>query len=178
MHVQIYSEITCGRVLKGELYTYTEIGYRLLQNSPNPPPSQNKLRPKSIPLPNVYMASKSHLCFFWWLKRNLHETVLYMNADKLTSETYDQLCLFSIFCGFGGFFISNIIYYVIEAKRSISMASMGSLLRFHLELPQYTNRKHNIVLCKMFSRWFFANKKLIMTIRTLKFGDVTYNVMN
>ena len=34
-----------------------------------------------------------------------------------------------------------------------------------------------IVLCKMFSRWFFANKKLIMTIRTLKFGDVTYNVM-
>ena len=35
-----------------------------------------------------------------------------------------------------------------------------------------------IVLCKMFSRWFFANKKLIMMIRTLKFGDVTYNVMN
>ena len=35
-----------------------------------------------------------------------------------------------------------------------------------------------IVLCKMFSRWFFANKNLIMTIRTLKFGDVTYNVMN
>ena len=35
-----------------------------------------------------------------------------------------------------------------------------------------------IVLCKMFSRWFFANKKLIMAIRTLKFGDVTYNVMS
>ena len=37
---------------------------------------------------------------------------------------------------------------------------------------------NNIVLCKMFSRSFFANKKLIMMIRTLKFGDVTYNVMN
>ena len=37
---------------------------------------------------------------------------------------------------------------------------------------------HSIVLCKMFSRWFFANKKLIMTIRTLKFGAVTYNVMS
>ena len=36
----------------------------------------------------------------------------------------------------------------------------------------------NIVLCKMFSRWFFANKKLIITIRTSKFGDVTYNVMS
>ena len=36
----------------------------------------------------------------------------------------------------------------------------------------------HIVLCKMFSRSFFANKKLIMTIRTLKFGDVTYNVMS
>ena len=35
-----------------------------------------------------------------------------------------------------------------------------------------------IVLCKMFSRWFFANKKLIMMIGTLKFGDVTYNVMS
>ena len=35
-----------------------------------------------------------------------------------------------------------------------------------------------IVLCKMFSRSFFANKKLIMMIRKLKFGDVTYNVMN
>ena len=36
----------------------------------------------------------------------------------------------------------------------------------------------SIVLCKMFSRWFFANKKLIMTIRKLKFEDVTYNVMS
>ena len=36
----------------------------------------------------------------------------------------------------------------------------------------------SIVLCKMFSRWFFANKKLIITIRTSKFGDVTYNVMS
>ena len=35
-----------------------------------------------------------------------------------------------------------------------------------------------IVLCKMFSRGFFANTKLIMTIRTLKFGDVTYNVVS
>ena len=30
-----------------------------------------------------------------------------------------------------------------------------------------------IVLFKMFSRWFFANKKLIITLRTWKFGDVT-----
>ena len=36
----------------------------------------------------------------------------------------------------------------------------------------------SIVLCKMFSRWFLPNEKLIMTIRTLKFGDVTYNVMS
>ena len=37
---------------------------------------------------------------------------------------------------------------------------------------------NTIVLFKMFSRWFFANKKIFMTIRTLKFGDVTYNVMS
>ena len=30
-----------------------------------------------------------------------------------------------------------------------------------------------IVLFKMFSRWFFANKKLIIAFRTWKFGDVT-----
>ena len=35
----------------------------------------------------------------------------------------------------------------------------------------------DIVLFKMFSRWFFANKKLIITLRTWKFGDVTQNVM-
>ena len=34
-----------------------------------------------------------------------------------------------------------------------------------------------IVLFKIVSRWFFANKKLIITLRTSKFGDVTYNVM-
>ena len=30
-----------------------------------------------------------------------------------------------------------------------------------------------IVLFKMFSRWFFANKKIIIMLRTSKFGDVT-----
>ena len=30
-----------------------------------------------------------------------------------------------------------------------------------------------IGLFKMFSRWFFANKKLIIMLRTWKFGDVT-----
>ena len=30
-----------------------------------------------------------------------------------------------------------------------------------------------IVLVKMFSRWLFANKKLIITLKTSKFGDVT-----
>ena len=30
-----------------------------------------------------------------------------------------------------------------------------------------------IVLFKMFLRWFFANKKLIITLRTWNFGDLT-----
>ena len=30
-----------------------------------------------------------------------------------------------------------------------------------------------IVLVKIFSRWFFANKKLVIWLRTAKFGDVT-----
>ena len=34
-------------------------------------------------------------------------------------------------------------------------------------------QRNGIVLFKMFSRWFFANKKLIITLRTWKFGDVT-----
>ena len=33
-----------------------------------------------------------------------------------------------------------------------------------------------IVLFKMFSRWLFANKKIRITLRTSKFGDVTWNV--
>ena len=36
----------------------------------------------------------------------------------------------------------------------------------------YTHRR-NIVLVKMFSRWFFAHKKLMIRLRTSKFGDVT-----
>ena len=30
-----------------------------------------------------------------------------------------------------------------------------------------------IVLLKMFSRWFYANKKIIITLKTSKVGDVT-----
>ena len=50
-----------------------------------------------------------------------------------------------------------------------------SLLFAHdiaLHVMQY-DTNHCIVLFKMFSLWFFANKKLIITLRTSKFGDVT-----
>ena len=47
-----------------------------------------------------------------------------------------------------------------------------------LNVSQQKSSMDLIVLCKMFSGWFFANKKITMTIRTLKFGDVTYNVMS
>ena len=32
---------------------------------------------------------------------------------------------------------------------------------------------HSVGLFEMFSRWFFTNRKFIITFRTLKFGDVT-----
>ena len=50
----------------------------------------------------------------------------------------------------------------------------------HKEQKSYPNKKKKnpnlqdstIVLFKMFSRRFFANKRLIITLRTSKFGDV------
>ena len=37
----------------------------------------------------------------------------------------------------------------------------------------YFNSDAGIVPFKMFSRWFFANNKIIITLRTSKVGDVT-----
>ena len=56
----------------------------------------------------------------------------------------------------------------------INHTLLTCVYHFNLSFPKNNS---SIVLFKMFSRWFFANKKLIITLRTWKFGDVTYNVM-
>ena len=74
---------------------------------------------------------------------------------------------------------SNCQVMYVESNVQCGLYYIGNMFKDHIyfravSLPV----EYSIVLCKMFSRWFVANKKIIMTIRTLKFGDVTYNVMS
>ena len=56
--------------------------------------------------------------------------------------------------------IEIVAIYILLMLFVFSMASCGN------------DNTPYIVLFKMFSRWFFANKKFVITFRTSKFGDV------
>ena len=61
----------------------------------------------------------------------------------------------------------------IAATISASLSSWSPALISSRSCFSFLQHKMIIVLFKMFSRRFFANKKLIITLRTWKFGDVT-----
>ena len=62
-----------------------------------------------------------------------------------------------------------------QLKWAVNMVIADSHFKLPQEFVWVSMSKHTrfTVLFKMFSRWFFANKKLIITLRTWKFGDVT-----
>ena len=61
--------------------------------------------------------------------------------------------------------------YLVDEKLCLSGSScQDTCMTWMMRLSKSVS---HIVLFKMFSRWFFANNKIIITLRTSKVGDVT-----
>ena len=66
---------------------------------------------------------------------------------------------------------------VLNSPQIITKHSKAPASTMYLSVSYSQTVQYAIVLFKMFSRQFFAKKKLIITLRTSKFGNVTQNVM-
>ena len=93
------------------------------------------------------------------------------NIQHTITKQYSRY-VYQVYGSFCGHSIKNSVF------DHFGFTDFCNYYTLHLPIAHLFDPDHYIVLCKMFSRCFFANKKLIMMIRTLKFGDVTYNVMN
>ena len=62
---------------------------------------------------------------------------------------------------------------ILESAITTMYSPTGNYNLRHCLYYKEPNKAADIVLFKMFSQWFYANEKLIITLRTSKFGDVT-----
>ena len=72
------------------------------------------------------------------------------------------------------FSLSNVTTLKLRLRTSAHLVDHFVKVSHRLSpYPYYLSYFDVIGLFKMFSRWFFANNKLVITFRTSKFGDET-----